>query len=208
MTNSVETLTYICEHVMYEKRVWNRLSFFHLCDVVTGGEVLEETVVQACWDSNSLYVRFECVDTYSMSRFLERNDPLFEQDVVEIFIDEEGEGKRYIEIVVSPNNVVFDAMITHPNPDDPLEYQINRQWETRNFSSVVEVIGNKRIYVLQIPLSNFIHQPFDGMQWKVNLFRIDEEKNGERHYQAWSPTGMVNYHIPDRFGTLVFVKSK
>jgi hypothetical protein len=174
---------------------------------VTGKGVLEETVVQACWDSHALYVRFECVDTYSVSDFTNRDDPLFEQDVVEIFIDADGEGRRYAEIVVSPNNVVFDAMITHHNMDEPLEFHINREWETNNLATTVEFKTNQRIYTIQIPFENFTRVPSDGEKWRVNLFRIDEDRSGKRHYQAWSPTGIVNFHVTNSFGTFVFMKS-
>ncbi len=45
----------------------------------------------------------------SGARSRKRDDPLYTQDVVEIFIDADADGRTYDEIEVSPHNVVFDA---------------------------------------------------------------------------------------------------
>jgi hypothetical protein len=200
-----ESKVYLCEHVVYEEKGWDQISPIPLTDVVTGEAVQEETLVKACWDSDAFYVRFECVDSYCISDYKNRNDPLFEQDVVEVFIDEDGEGKRYAEIVVSPHNIIFDAMITHDNEDDPLEFAIHSDWETKGLVTNVDASrADKRIYTLKIPFTNFERMPSDGTEWRINFYRIDEEPSGIRHYQAWSPIGIINYHVADLFGKLQF----
>ncbi|MCD9023848.1 carbohydrate-binding family 9-like protein [Cohnella silvisoli] len=208
MTQLQEIGTYSCEYVTYEDGVWDRVAPTRLVDVVTGGAVQEETLVKACWDQSALYVRFECVDTYSVSQYKNRKDPLYEQDVVEMFIDEEGDCKRYMELVVSPNGVLCDLMITHEDENDPLSFKIDRAWEVQGFEKIIEASGDRRTYTFTIPFANFSQAPMGGTEWRINFFRIDEEEGGERHYQAWSPTGVVNYHVADRFGRIRFAESK
>lgn len=61
------------------------------------------------------------------------------------------------------------------------------------------------IYEVQIPACNF-DLPFRaGLQWRANFYRIDENLDGLREYQAWQPTGAVNFHVPAAFGTMVFI---
>jgi hypothetical protein len=38
----------------------------------------------------------------------------------------------------------------------------------------------------------------------MNLYRIERSQRGEE-FTTWSPTGVLNYHVPDSFGELVFV---
>lgn len=197
--------SYVCKFVDYQEEVWGNADAIQLSDVVTGGAVEQETIVKACWDSNALYVRFECVDDYYVSDFKNRNDPLYEQDVCEIFIDDTGNCKEYVEIVVSPNNVVFDVWVSHDKEEDPLAFTLDHEWETKGLVTSVDAVGDKRIYTYTIPFSNFKRKPSNDSEWRINFFRIDDDRSGTRHYQAWSPTGMVNYHVPDLFGTIRFV---
>ncbi len=199
-----ENKSYLCKYVDYSDGIWDNVSPIALTDVVTGDAVQEETQVKACWDHQALYVRFECTDSYAVSDFKNRNDPLYEQDVVEVFIDEVGNGKRYVEIVVSPNNVVYDVMIDHDKENDPLAFSIDKDWVTEGLITSVNSLEDQRIYTMIIPLTNFNKMPTDGTEWKINFYRIDEEKNGTRHFQAWSPAGMINFHVSSLFGTLRF----
>jgi len=204
MSKLGEIPTYACEYVNYTDEIWERIAAVGLVDVVTGDEVREQTGVKACWNEHALYIRFECVDTYSISKFSNRKDPLWEQDVVEMFIDEEGNCRRYMELVVSPNGVLCDLMINHDDENDPLRFKIDKEWEVQGFERTIETEGERRTYTFMLPFSNFAKAPEAGTEWRINFFRIDEEPNGTRQYQAWSPTGAVNYHISGRFGKLLF----
>jgi hypothetical protein len=186
--------------VSYEESVWESLASAELVDVNTGGPVQEATRVQACWDDTAFYVRFECKDEYAVSDFVNHDDPIYEQDVVEVFIDEAGDGSHYIELELSPFNVLFDAKIDN----DGTQYVVHTDWHAEGIVTHVELDGELRIYELRIPLGNFRNKPDTGTTWRINFYRIDEDRGGVRHYQAWSPTGNGDYHTPSRFGTLVF----
>ena len=204
MSKLGEIPTYQCQYVNDADGVWDGIPSVGLVDVVTGGDVREETRVRACWDDRFLYMRFECVDTYVVSQYTNRKDPLWEQDVVEMFIDEEGKCRRYMELVVSPNGVLCDLMIDHDNENEPDRFKIGSEWEVQGFERTIEADGDRRTYTFKLPFSNFSQAPEAGTQWRINFFRIDDEPDGTRHFQAWSPTGAINYHISERFGKLVF----
>ncbi|WP_158602202.1 carbohydrate-binding family 9-like protein [Cohnella endophytica] len=208
MSENNQFIAYECRYVIYGDKAWDDLPENSLVDVVTGGEVREPTKVKACWDERALYVRFDCTDNHCVSDFKNRKDPLYEQDVVEVFIDEEGLGNKYMEIVLSPNNVVYDVFITHkPRADrnQPV-FDIDREWTVEGLETSVEVGELKRTYTLSIPFSNFGKAPREDVEWKINFFRIDDDPEGNRHFQAWSPSGRIQFHLSEFFGTLRFVK--
>jgi hypothetical protein len=191
-----------CIHVKFDDKIWGSMNPVTLVDVVTGGQAKGTTQVKTCWDASTLYVRFECREDYAVSDFSNRDDPLYEQDVVEIFIDEEGAGHRYFELELSPNNVIFDAIIEN----DKGNITIHLDWDAEGLVTGVQLDGEIRFYELRLPFVNFQHAPDEGTTWRVNFYRINEDIQGKRHYQAWSSTGAVNYHIPSCFGTLLFVR--
>jgi hypothetical protein len=191
---------YRCRQVQYDQLNWESIDPVSLVDVVTGERVKEATLVKACWDTDALYIRFECEDAYTVSRFTQRDEPLYEQDVVEVFLDEDGKGTRDFEIEISPNNIVFDAVIEN----DQGKLTVGTDWDAEGLKTNVWTGDGLRIYELELSFFNFARKPQKGTEWRVNFYRIDEERDGTRHFQAWSPTGAVNYHIPSRFGRLLF----
>ncbi|WP_245375782.1 sugar-binding protein [Paenibacillus eucommiae] len=81
----------ICPYVNFDPLVRVRLSYAELVDVDTGGPVKEPTRVRTCWDDQAIYFRFEYRDDYAVSPYVNHDDPLYEHDVVEFFIDKAGE---------------------------------------------------------------------------------------------------------------------
>ena len=72
--------------------------------------------------------------------------------------------------------------------------------------------GTDRSWTVEIafPWSDFDDAPNlppeDGDSWRLNLYRIDRPKEQEWELSAFSPTGEPDFHIPKRFGKVVFSK--
>ena len=69
------------------------------------------TTFQACWDVTALHVRFDAVDTAPWFTMRTRDAHLWEEEVVEIFLDAEGAGVNYAELEINPANVVCDLRV-------------------------------------------------------------------------------------------------
>lgn len=196
----------VCEQLVIDQPAsipWDQITPVQLVDTVTGGAVREPTEVRTCWTTEAWYIQFRCKDSYAISHYENRDDPLYEQDVVEVFIDVSGEGQRYIEIEVSPLNVIFDAWIERAEDG---RIQGDTSWNMERLdTSVVPEESYGRSYELRLPWGDFAPAPVAGTEWRVNFYRIDEQPDGTREYQAWGPTGEVNFHIPSHFGRLQFV---
>lgn len=189
------------ESTELDKLPWQQFDSLELVDTVTGESCVEKTFVRACWSEKMLLFQFICLDFHIVSDFEQRDDPLYEQDVIEIFIDEQREGKRYMELEVSPKNVVFDAIITNDGIGNILSLDL--AWDIDGLQT--EVITSQPQYVtyyVRIPASNFTSPLEKDKKFKVNFYRIDEKVDGTREFQAWSPTGAIHYHLPQYFGTM------
>lgn len=172
------------------------------------------TSVSVYYDGAQLYVLFEGEDDAVVSNFAEHGSPLYEEDVVEVFIAPERK-ERYFEIEVSPTGLVFEAAIDSPHGVRS-SMTTDLAWECRDrFAAVryertgvgAENRGVARFTtILAIPFASLgATAPGPGDSWFANFFRIDRHRSGDE-FAAWSPTGKTppDFHVAAAFGTLLF----
>ena len=164
-------------------------------------------------DNTNLYIAFICNDRDIYSTFTKRDDYLWQQEAVEVFIDTDENPNTYVEIEVSPNNILFDSYIV--NPDD-IDIPATLKYNLSGIQTAVTVDGTvnerqdedkKWTVEISIPFSdlveNFNPEMITDFVWKINFYRIDADDDGPYTY-AWSPTLVERFHNPIRFGTLYF----
>ena len=173
------------------------------------------TEARLCWDETHLYVAFSCRDTDIWGTYTQRDEPLFDEEVVEIFLCPSGNLAHYFEFEVSPRNTVFDANVFNPE-GDRRTMLVDREWNAAGLRTAVRVAGTLAqrddhdlgwIAELAIPFADLglPGPPAADAQWRMNLYRI--ERGEVEEFSAWSPTlkSPPDFHVPSRFGTLVFV---
>ena len=73
-----------------------------------------QTVTRLCYDDKALYVHFECDDPDIWATMTERDEPIYDEEVAEIFLAPgEGDPTHYFEFEINPNGVLFDAKIVN-----------------------------------------------------------------------------------------------
>lgn len=172
------------------------------------------TAFGACWSETHLYLAWRCMDSDIWSTYTERDEPLYEQEVVEAFLCPTGDVRHYYEINISPANVIFDAKVHSPDLHRGT-MQVDVAWDCPGLETAVRVFGtlNDRTDVdagwsveAAIPFSAFPEAgtPAGGSEWRANFYRIDRARPPE--FTCWSPTREepANFHVPRRFGTLRF----
>ena len=203
--------------------VWQRAQPVQLRLTDTGGAPRQPTPVRALWDKDNLYIAFDCTDDDIWADRTEHDSHIFKQEVVEVFINENSDGRSYVELEVSPNNTVLDMYILNPGGGRKSKGLFD--YEIDGLKTAVVVDGtlsdapakgpkNDRRWTVEmaIPFNELIlapnHPPRTGDRMRWNLYRIDRpgEGFGPDEYSAWSPTGKINYHVPERFGWLVFAQ--
>jgi len=191
---------------------WQGAPAIALCLADTGEAPRQSTTCRLLWDDVYLYVAFDCQDSDIWGVTTERDRDIYNQEVVELFVDDDCDDHSYIEIEVSPLNAVLDL------------YMLNRggvrrglwDWDSRGLRTAVVVDGDptrrgtddRRWTVeMAVPMADFMTAPHlpprAGDVWHANLYRIDRANMGDE-YSAWSPPGVIDYHTPERFGRLVF----
>jgi hypothetical protein len=166
------------------------------------------------WTPTTLYVGVRATDTDIWTDFTERDSNTWEQEVIELFIDADGDKKDYLELQVTPANVVFDARFEAHRSD----LAKARAWNMAGLRTAVVVDGTLNArddedkgYTLEmaIPVAEVPgapHSPIEpGDVWRVNLFRWDFPKGGRQQPSAFSPPIVPDFHALDRFGRLSFV---
>lgn len=179
---------------------------------------VQRTVAKVAWDERNLYVAWDCQDPDIWGTMKERDAHIWDQEVVEVFIDPDGDGKAYREIEISPLNVVCDLNCSAAESSGyaPQDLEQALKWNCQGLRTAVKVRGtlDKRddtdkgwTVEAAIPLAALIDgnpKPVIGSQWRVGLYRID--RNGTPpglHMQSWSATEA--FHNTARFGRLLFV---
>lgn len=178
----------------------------------SGAQPRQPTMVRLLWDDQYLYIAFQCQDDDIWGITTERDKDIYNQEVVEVFIDDDCDDYSYIEIEVSPLNAVLDLFVL--NRGGPIRGLWD--WDSPGLLTAVQVDGDPtrrgtadRSWTVEmaIPMSDFMTAPhlppWPGDVWHANLYRIDRAQSGDE-YTAWSPPGRINYHTPERFGRLVF----
>ncbi len=203
-------------------RDWALLSLQPLCLVVDGATPRHETTVRLGWSTAAprggdevLHVRFDVVDDHVVAPFENHDDPVFEADAVEVFLEpcRCAEARQYFEIDIAPNGTVFDALITNRTQPGDRRRDITTMADWNCVGLRCEVgpligqTGEGYAVEMAIPWraltvpgnEAYVVQP----EWSINLFRIDRSPGGDE-YQAWRPTGLVDFHRPAAFGRLTF----
>jgi carbonic anhydrase/acetyltransferase-like protein (isoleucine patch superfamily)/bifunctional DNA-binding transcriptional regulator/antitoxin component of YhaV-PrlF toxin-antitoxin module len=179
-----------------------------------GSAPAQETEVRLCWDDECLYAAFACKDTDIWADFENRDDPLYDEEVVEVFLCPTGDLRHYFEFEVNPLNTLFDAKVFNPEGDRK-SMLVDREWNAARIRTSVRVSGvvNDRtspdigwITELAIPFADLglPGPPAPGTVWRANFYRI--ERGAVTEFTAWSPTYRepADFHVPACFGEIVF----
>ena len=168
------------------------------------------TSVAAWYDDEFLTVLFSGTDDAIHATYREHDQPLYEEDVVEIFIAPEDPG-HYYELEISPNGTIFDAAISSPDGVRK-SMRVDREWNCVGLVAAVRKViesggGITLDTVVRVPFAALGRRaPEDGETWRANFFRIDRHQERGDEFSAWQPTYRkpADFHVAAAFGVLRF----
>lgn len=176
-----------------------------------GGSPRYRTEARLVWDDQFLYVSFDAEDEDVWAKLEKKDDPIYGEEVVEIFIDADGDGKTYNEIEVSPRNVQLDAYFP------ARRHGMDLAWDS-GMTSAVQVHGTLNdpsdidrgwTAEMKIPVKNLASlprwPPQPGDRWRFNLYRLEWHSDRKvNEGSAFSPPLVGDFHHLSRFGYLEF----
>lgn len=174
-----------------------------------GGAPQLSTTVALYFDDDYLSLIFSASDDHIVATYTVHDDPLYDEDVVEVFLAP-ARREEYFEIEVNPIGAMFDARII--SPDGKREtMRADRDWNAGALAAVrrvVELDGTTTWdTLLRVPFSAVGRRaPSPGELWLGNFFRIDRHPVRGDEYSAWRPTLRTppDFHVPGAFGVIEF----
>ncbi|RFS23025.1 hypothetical protein DVR12_11105 [Chitinophaga silvatica] len=184
-----------------------------------------KTRAKMIWDDQYLYIAAELEEPAVSAHYKNRDDLLFKENDFEVFIDPDGDANDYYELEINALNTVMDLYLSKPYRSGG-KALIN--WDAKGMKTAVHVSGtlNKPgdkdqgwTVEMAIPYSalSFMDnsvKPSNGSIWRMNFLRVEwdqEIKDGQytilkkpEHNWSWSPQGIVNMHLPERWGYVKF----
>lgn len=172
-----------------------------LRDAVTGRAPRLRTAVRVALRGGSLVVRFDGRDDGTVATLTRRDEPLWTEDVYEVFLTPADPPRLYFELEINPLGTLFDARVESPDLVRKT-MRTDPSWNLRGLSGRTRVRGQRWSAVLRIPLEGLTGGGPVPRTWRANFFRVDRGAPDE--FSAWSPTGIrpADFHEASRFGFL------
>jgi hypothetical protein len=170
------------------------------------GPAIQQTVARVCYDDHALYIRFDCQDRDIWANYTRRDDPIYDEEVVEIFIAPGSAAPaRYYEFEVSPNGVLLDALIDNPT-SRRADLRVDFAWDCADLRWHAERDDSAGRWwaALAIPWISIGPPGAPSAIWRANFYRIERPRDAAPEFSCWSPTHTepADFHKPAYFGTL------
>src|SRR5512143_132481 len=110
---------------------WNLLPTLSAFILADGSRpASQQTGLRLGSTARCLYVRFDCQDHDIWGNYTRRDDPIYNEEAVEVFIASgEKDPLDYYEFEVSPNGVLFDALIHNPDGQNNAHMLGDPSWD-------------------------------------------------------------------------------
>jgi hypothetical protein len=201
-----------------DEAAWQRAPESPVFSTAEGSpEVKGDTRARLLWDDENLYVFVSAKDSDVHSQYRSQDEPLWKEDVIELFIDADRNRRGYVELQVNPNNAQLDSWFvatrsgmidaawaagmrsavqvhgTLDNRDDT-----DTGWDVEIAIPLGAVKGAARNMPVNIP-------PVVGDTWRLNIVRVDQPKD-ERNpsVSSWSRITYQDFHALDRMLEVTF----
>lgn len=205
--------------------VWQNAQFTDdFVILATGAKPVLRTRAKILWDADNLYVAFDVVDTDIYAKETVQDAGFYNRDdLVEVYIDPDGDGKKYLELGVSALGTTYDYIIIKPSETD---WQDDKVWDIKNCGVKAAVHGTLNnaadkdsgwIAEIKIPFASLDYTGFGislpvkaGDTWRGNLCRYDYDCSSSiddfNEETSWIKIGTSSLgpHTPDKFGAFVF----
>ena len=167
-----------------------------------------KTEAKVLYDDRFIYFYTRFVDENVWATMKKRDEHLWTEEVVEVFLRADQNQKSYIELEVNPLGTLIDIFLLDIR--HPLHYE---SWNSEKIQWAVHVDGTvdgkpgdkEWTCEVALPLEDVVPAPNippkPGDHWLLNVYRV--EKLPAVAGLAWSATG-GDFHQTDKYGEIVF----
>jgi hypothetical protein len=177
----------------------------------SGQKGTQENYVSLTWDSQNLYLGYRCSDSKIVGLPRKHDYPIFESDdLIEFFIDPDGNSQNYLEIGVNAFSTNYDMIINCVSSACG-GWKTDISLDIQQMETVSRINKDGFCVEIKVPFSSLatiknggFSTPMINTKWKGNIFRIDHGDKTE--YLAIKPYNgsKFGFHQPEQFKTLEF----
>lgn len=187
-----------------------------------------KTQAKLLWNDEFLYIGAEVQEPHVWATLKHRDEIVFHDNDFEVFIDPDGDTREYYEIEINALNTIFDLFLVRTyNDGGPALHA----WDCKGMKSAVHVDGTlndptdvDRGWTVEMALpwktlAEAAHRPAPptvGDTWRMNFSRVEWQQHiVQGRYEkvqeepennwVWCPQGVIDIHIPQRWGYVEFV---
>jgi len=174
----------------------------------------QQTNVMAAMDEKYLYFAFDCEDGDVYATLKQNDDKIYDHDdVVEVFLDGNGDKDDYWEIQVSAAGIKFDSSFKGgPRKNQDVSWDSGIKYAVQVSGTLNDPKDADKGWSAEIaiPWASIKDSPRippkDGDVWKAYIYRIDRTASGKTpEFSAWVPPYKGDFHYLRFMGDLVFV---
>ena len=190
-----------------------------------------DTRCKMLWDDQYLYIAAELVEPDIWATLVNRDAIVYNDLDFEVFLDPNNDGEQYVEIEINALGTVMDLLMSKPYKKGG---RFDLGWNAEGMKTAVKIYGTinnnadrdkKWTVEMAIPYEALkregrISHPTNGSTWRINFSRVqwpmEKEGTSYKRKQAeegkrlresnwvWSPTGVIDMHVPQQWGFLHF----
>lgn len=230
-----------------DEKAWRDVPWILTRGLADGLPPRYSTKAKMLWDDNYLYVGFEVEEPNvwgvvgkdaGESRQVWHTSPeaagkfiMCRDSFLKVFLDPDGDGKKYTELHINPLNNVNDWWFKRQptqrppfpekrEPADVSAENLHLEWDCAGLKSAVQVHGTlnnpedtDKGWSVEIafpwsslsPFTTGKCPPAPGDVWRAHLGRAHRARaDGDRTYWTWPVIGVLDCHQVDRWGSLIF----
>jgi cellulose/xylan binding protein with CBM9 domain len=184
------------------------------------------TRAKMLWDDQYFYVAAELEEPHVWGTLTEHDSVIFRDNDFEVFLNPSGDGRNYFEFEINALNTGWDLFLPKPYREGG---KADNSWEIPGLKTAVAIDGTLNnpadrdrgwTVEIAIPWTAFasrapVRRPAAGDEWRVNFSRVEwhTEIRDNRYVKVpglkednwvWSPQGVINMHVPDKWGYVRF----
>ena len=189
------------------------------------------TEVKMMWDSQYLYIGAVLEEPHLWGTLQKHDDIIYRDHDFEVFIDPMGDGEQYFEIEINVLGTIMDLFMNKPYKKGGT---FDMGWNTTGIQSKIIANGTindntdidggwtleMAIPFTAISRTQRAAAPSFNKPWRINFSRVQwtlepdgksyrkklnqNNKPISEHNWVWNPTGVVDMHVPTKWGYLYF----
>ncbi|QNI30673.1 carbohydrate-binding family 9-like protein [Alloacidobacterium dinghuense] len=174
------------------------------------------TRAKMLYDDKYLYIAAELEEPNVTATLTQHDSVIFKDNDFEVFIKPLPDTASYYEFEINALNTGWDLFLSKPYNQGG---KADNSWDIIGLKTAIAVQGTLNhpsdkdhgwTVEIAYPLTAFnsrqaVPPPQPGTTWRINFSRVEwKPGNPVEDNWVWSPQGVINMHVPERWGYLQF----